>query len=508
VRVSWTADLAVSDSSDATFQITLDPAEFQVNTYTTGDQGTGYFAGRLVASDANGNFVVVWNSDDQDGSGDGIFGQRYDSDGHTRGSEFRVNAYTTGLQGAPSVTSDGSGNFVVVWESADGDDTGIFARRFDSAGSPRGAEFRVNSTTSGEQASASVAAHPGGEFVVAWESEHLDGFDDIFAQRYDGQGNALGGEFRVNSYTPGFQYSPAVARDPSGAFVVAWGSSPGGYGSPNSIYGRRFDGAGQRLGGEFLVTSAGSPPSVASAANGNFVVVWHRWGAYGGEEVYGRRFDSEGVPLGAQFHVNTQESGYQQHPAVSSDASGNFVVVWESPEIDGQYGGIFGQRYDSAGVGQGGEFQVNAHTPGQQGSPSLAATGPNRFTVVWTSDGQDGDDEGVFGTRLAFGAGAIVVQSPNSNVKWRIGSLHRIRWTHDLGPDATFRIELDRDDDGSYEELIAAAAPAEGATRGHLGWTVTGPPSPTARVRVSWTEDPGVSDSSDVTFQIRPAALD
>jgi hypothetical protein len=40
------------------------------------------------------------------------------------------------------------------------------------------------------------------------------------------------------------------------------------------------------------------------------------------------------------------------------------------------------------------------------------------------------------------------------------------QWTHNLGLDATFRIELDRDDDGSYEELIAAATSADNPTRG------------------------------------------
>ena len=98
--------------------------------------------------------------------------------------------------------------------------------------------------------------------------------------------------------------------------------------------------------------------------------------------------------------------------------------------------------------------------------------------------------------------------SPNTNVKWRIGSLQKIQWTHNLGADATFRIELDRDDDGDYEELIAAAAPVDSATKGSFAWTVTGPRSGTARVRVSWTDDPAVSDSSDVTFQIRPVGLD
>jgi hypothetical protein len=124
--------------------------------------------------------------------------------------------------------------------------------------------------------------------------------------------------------------------------------------------------------------------------------------------------------------------------------------------------------------------------------------------VVWESTGQDGSLDGVFGQRYDFGGDTITVESPNTNVKWRIGSQHRIQWTHNLGADETSRIELDRDDDGTYEERIAAAARADNSTRGTFGWTVTGPPSGTARVRVSWTDDPSVSDASEVILQIRP----
>ena len=99
----------------------------------------------------------------------------------------------------------------------------------------------------------------------------------------------------------------------------------------------------------------------------------------------------------------------------------------------------------------------------------------------------------------------MTVESPNTNVQWPIGSLQRIKWTHNLGLSSTFRIELDRDDDGDNEELIAAAAPADSARRGHFAWTVSGPASPTARVSISWTEDLAVSDASDVTFQVTPA---
>ena len=133
-----------------------DPAgvEFQVNSHTTSAQ---WVPG--VASDANGNFVVVWASDGQDGSGHGVFGQRFGASGVPQGSELQVNSYTTGQQFDPAVGSDASGNFVVTWESIqDGSALGIFGQRFSTSGLPQGAEFQVNSYTTNDQFLPAVAS--------------------------------------------------------------------------------------------------------------------------------------------------------------------------------------------------------------------------------------------------------------------------------------------------------------------------------------------------------------
>jgi hypothetical protein len=68
-----------------------------------------------VAVDANGDFVVVWSSDGQDGDSYGIYGQRFDASGIPQGAEFLVNTHTTDAQSQPSVAMDADGDFVVVW---------------------------------------------------------------------------------------------------------------------------------------------------------------------------------------------------------------------------------------------------------------------------------------------------------------------------------------------------------------------------------------------------------
>ena len=96
--------------------------------------------------DDSGNFVVAWQSKDQDGDNWGIYAQRFNASGAPQGGEFRVNTNTSREQEAPVVAMDDSGNFVVAWQSKDqdGDNWGIYAQRFNASGAPQGGEFRVN----------------------------------------------------------------------------------------------------------------------------------------------------------------------------------------------------------------------------------------------------------------------------------------------------------------------------------------------------------------------------
>jgi hypothetical protein len=600
-------------------------SEFQVNSYTTGHQRASDPAslatsagGHLIAADAGGNFVVIWASYGQDGSHYGVFGQRYDAAGGTVGSEFRINSYTPLFQHEPAVASDAGGNFVVVWASygQDGSLDGVFGQRYDSGGAALGGEFRVNTYTTSNQRYPDVASDPAGNFVVVWSS-HGQGPQprwDVFGQRYDSSGAALGGEFRVNSFTTEDQRFPSVASDASGNFVVAW-QDDGSPGRDDGVFVRRFDGAGLPLGPDSRVntytTSTQASPSIASDPSGNFVVAWSSKGQDGSSDgIFARRYDASGLPHAPEFQVNSYTQLGQEQPSVAADASGNFVVAWSSAFQDGGGDGSFGRRYDSAGAAKGSEFPINSYTTGNQVSPVLAATAANQFVVAWESNGQDGSRYGVFGRRFDFtvdteppdvtvvapnggekvfagspylirwaasddialasfdvfvsadagqsftpiaecqevpgsatsclwlapapltltalvriaatdtsgnsasddsdaifkihsGTAKVTVANPNVNVNWRIGSVQSIKWTHNLGVRATFRIELDRNDDGNYEELIAGAALATTAQTGIFAWTVTGPPSTTARMRVSWTGNPGVWDASDVTFRIK-----
>jgi hypothetical protein len=418
LTVKWTVNQTFNNWSNVTLQAaTLSQSgetpptpmgEFQISSAVNAAQFSSH-----IASDPNGNFVVVWQSDSQDGSGWGIFARRYDSVGVPQGNEFQVNSFTANNQFVPRVAMDANGNFAIVWESngQDGNGYGVFCKRYNAAGVPLGNEFQVNTTTANNQGDPFIAMTPTGNFVVVWASELQDGsLSGIYGQRFDSAGIPQGGEFPVNTYTTDDQQQPSVSIDASGNFAVAF-ESQGQDGSGRGVFVRRFNALGVPQGIEFQVntftTGDQSDTWINMNAGGNFVVVWNSIGQdNGGLGVYAQKFSASGVPQGSEFRVNSFTTGDQNYPTVAIESNGDFVVVWESFGQDGSGKGVYGQRYSANGNPQGGEFQINAFIANDQFNPFVTKYGTGNFIVVWISFGQDGFAEGVYGQRY-LGTGSF-----------------------------------------------------------------------------------------------------
>jgi len=394
-------------------------SQFQVNTYTTGYQWDA-----SVAADAEGNFVVVWESDGSagsDASDSSIQGQRYDATGNALGSEFQVNTYTTNAQERPSVAADADGSFVVVWKSdgsagSDSSGSSVQGQRYDASGNALGSEFQVNTYTTGSQRDSSVAADGDGGFVVVWESNGSAGSDSsglsIQGQRYDASGSPVGSQFQINTWVIKNQADPSVAVDADGDFVVAW-SSYAGYSVFEEFHvrGRRYDASGNALGSDFKISTytnflnSNMRPSVASDANGDFVVVWSRYVGPAPEQGYyvqGQRYDASGDAVGSEFHID-HPGRSNPTPSVAAGAGGDFVVVWAASPPGG-YGSIAGKRYD-ADANALDTFQANTYGVMNLFNPAVARDANGRFVVVWEGyegPGSDTSGSSVQGRRFAL----------------------------------------------------------------------------------------------------------
>jgi len=372
--------------------------EFVINTSPTG------YSAPHVAMGAAGDFVVAWNGINNYGQLDNVFARSFDSTGVPDGPEVQLNLFTPDIQAEPSVATDGAGHYVATWDSYNEEgcgtpsDTGVFAQTYNSDGGATGNEFQVNTYTLGYQFFPSIAADDAGNAMVVWSGSGSGDDSGVFGQRYSSAGTPVGSEFRVNTYTTANQTQPNVAADGLGNFIVTWAGDE--VGPPAAIHGQRYESAGAPIGSEFQI-GFGAGPRVSADASGDFVVAWSGstgdGSSYG---VFGQRFDSDGLPAGSEFQVNTYTTGFQWRANVSMDAAGSFVAVWDSSYQDGSGAGVFGQRFDSSGMPQGSEFQVNTSTNFGQYDAHVSTDGVGNFVVAWTSQIGDGSGSGVFAQRF------------------------------------------------------------------------------------------------------------
>jgi hypothetical protein len=280
-------------------------SEFLVNSYTNQFQ-----VQPVVASLVNSNVVVAWNSQAQDGHGQGVYARLLSPTGEILGNEFRVNQATNRNQRAASITGLSDGNFVVVWISesdraitpADNRpiDALVWGRIFNSAGTPVNGEFLVSETNSicGHP---SVAAIGDGGFVVNWSRYDLGNTTntwDVVSRSFSANGTPASAVVRLNTTTLGEQKVPRV-----------------------------------------------------SAAGSNYLSLWTSHDG-SSEGVYGRYMMVDGTPITGEFRVNTTTGGKQMQPSLAGNSTGNFVVVWSSYVVGGPAFDLYAQRFSESASGQ------------------------------------------------------------------------------------------------------------------------------------------------------------
>jgi len=381
--------LALLNASVVCGQILPSGAEIQVAASAT------YQAAPAVTSDAGGNvFTAVWQK--QAGGTWDIYARQYSSAGGAlvAGAEFRVNTQTAGCQQLPSVAADFNGNFVVAWQSDQdpGGGTGVYARRFNSAGAAIDAtEFRVNTTATGNQARPSVAMAPDGRFLVAWQSDLQSGGQgwDIAAQAFNPVSGTLAGpEVLVNSGTGGAQTLPRVVylSWPTPGFAVAWEGAGAVFVRRLGLTGAAIDAADRQV--NTTLTGFQRSPALASDQSGNYAVAWESWDANGAtSRILARRFQGVSPLNNIDLTIDSSASATQQrNPAVASDTLGNWLVSWDSLGEDASGAGLVAQQIDNRQSSTGPKVVLNnSITAGDQSLPGVTLTQGSRLLAVWQS---------------------------------------------------------------------------------------------------------------------------
>ncbi|MCU0876870.1 MAG: GEVED domain-containing protein [Pirellulaceae bacterium] len=366
-----------------------------------------------IAVHADGSFITAWESFEEDGSGFGVFAQRFNADGSEMDADpFPVNTTTLREQSAPAIAADAAGNVLIVWQSKgqdEGDTFGIYGQWYDSTGAKLGGEFRISGATAGDQKAPSVAIDGSGDAIVTWQSVGAESLTDTETEDWgvyytrldavvgDDADTTPSGDVRVNDAIAGDQQNPTVAASANGNYVIAWEAIDplGGDDASLDIYAKVFDSTGTQITlGERLVNSDQLRdqvnPQAAIDADGDFAIVWVGGGIPGsGSDVFGQRFNELGIRQGQQFRVNDTTLASQVGGVISMDAAGNFLVAWQSVHQDGFSEGIYGRAYDAAGNILVGETLVNTVTAGPQSLPSIGMNASGRAVVTWHSKNEE-----------------------------------------------------------------------------------------------------------------------
>ncbi len=381
-----------------------------------------------AATDGHGNWVAVWASEDSLGGTIGTEGDILVARSVDNGENWSIpvplntNAATdTGRDMSPRIATDGNGNWVVVWTSKDslgntiGTDEDILFARSTNNGANWTAPKPLNSnaaTDTGVDGYAQVACDSSGHCVAVFEStDSLGGTigndrDVLYARSIDSGAN-WSNVLPLNSNAgtdAGGDSDPSIATSGQGRWVAVWDSPIGG--DDDILFARSIDNGANWSAPAPLnanaATDAGGDayPEVACDTNGNCVTVWHHDGAAGDatgtdrDILVARSIDNGAnwsLPIPVKSNATTDDDD-DSYPSIATDGVGNWVAAWESSD---SLGGTIGDDYDilvARSIDNGAHwsniapFNSNAATDaGNDGNARVISDAHGNWLMTWDS---------------------------------------------------------------------------------------------------------------------------
>lgn len=357
---------------------------FQVNTDTAGCQ-----LGINVSKGPGGDFMVAWFDYDTQST----LGRTFQANGEVS-EQFSISPNDSRRPAAVQAGADG--DFVVAWNK-----DGVITQRIASDGSPLGPEQRLDEELSVGTRSHQLTRNPNNSLLAVWQAQTEivpgSGFEYVIAgRRLNAGGAPIDDEFVVNSFTDGNQYMPQAAVQSNGDFIVTWEStrSPGSDNSAGSILARQFSSAGRPLGEDFQVNTdtmgRQGEPSVATANNDNFLVVWtSNVGLEPGETgstIRGQLYSPSGTPLAQELQVNSSTTLSEDRPRVIQAPDGGFLAIWRAfdPALD--KGKVMARRLTANGEPVGDDFEIVDQETSPDSPPGISNGVNGEFVVAWGSE--------------------------------------------------------------------------------------------------------------------------
>jgi hypothetical protein len=263
-------------------------------------------------------------------------------------AEIPVAAPAGGYSPFSAVASDAAGNFVVLWAapSTTGGPGPWSFRRFAADGSPLSDIQTLPDSTAGGDLRHGLAMDPNGDFVVAWNCGYGTRTPAVCSQVFTPEGVTSGPGINVfEGETVGstISYSSidpvSVGMSATGDYVVAWSGSVDyndpeqhvwSYHSKSFVYARHLNLSGSvsddpkpvqlrhRFGWSVLYTDA----EVGVASNGTYVVKW-----MSGDQAYARFYSAK--DRATSKSIALPEISGVTHPTFALASNGDLLFAYE-----------------------------------------------------------------------------------------------------------------------------------------------------------------------------------
>ena len=423
------------------------------------------------------------------------------------GDEFRVNTVTSDQQAEPIVAVDAAGNFTILWQSCNQDGSELGRLRAALCGRRHALGRRISGQYLYLRPAKTVWRRPTARAATCWwlgkvTEQDGSGTWGIYGQLYGtgltqadlvpisttapsgaNQGQMINVSATIRNQggtaTGPFNFRYYLSTDP----VITPADTPlkrldqhhqsGGCGTPSPTRGRFRCRLMRRSAIYYVGVLLDTNNEVTEADKTN-----------NGTATAGFAQMDLRAPLptiGGEFLVNSSTAWEQSTPSVDADAAGNYVVVWQSrypryPNYD-----IFLQRYNAQGTPIGYEQRVNTVAHGSQTNPVVAVADNGTFVVTW--EGDDGSDRGVFMRQFnADGSPASDVVQVNTFTVWRAepaASRHESR-------DRRFRGHLDQCESGRFRLTASTLSGSRPTARLKGASSASTPTRPTTNPTRGW----------------------
>jgi hypothetical protein len=309
-----------------------------------------------MLEDGVGGAFIVWKDYRASGIPD-IYIQRINASGVVLWTVNGVGACTDFAdQSTPFICTDENGGCIIAWSDwRSGIERDLYAQRFDANGNAlwtaQGAPVAIKNDR--EHNERLVSDGTGGAIVV-WEQQTGAGWD-VWAQRINASGVMVwtSGGIPVSSFFA-YRINGRIQEDGSGGAIIAWQETHNGF--EYDIYAQHFDANGTKLwGAEGIPICAAT--GVQNAAkierdytNGGAYIAWADRRGVIGYDVYAQRVDGNGNILWATDGVPvTVATGSQSAIDILSNPDVDGVIVSWKDFRAGNYD-IYAQKIDSNGV--------------------------------------------------------------------------------------------------------------------------------------------------------------